>query len=447
MSCTTVDPDNGRRPAEPPRLPPRVTPGVPCYTRVVSQEPRTPTFLSLRYPGAKLYFAGLTISMLGSWMQSIALSWLIVRQLRGGGAELGFQQMAQFLPVAFLSAWAGSLADRIDKRRLMVVTQIALGLTALTLAALDFTGRASLKAVLAITVITGFASAFDTPARRSLIGDLVPHDALPNAMALNTGVITSARVAGVALGGLLVKYAGTGWCFLLNGLSYLAMIGALFGLANRAHRTPPAAAGDGVFGALVHVWRTRTLMAAMLVTAVIATFTFNFNVTVTLMVEKVFGLESDAFGLVMMFVSVGSFAGAMVSARRHKPTLAGLLFGGLVMGLSCIGIARAPNLWTFGLGSIPMGFGGGLLMSQLSGLLTMLSPPTMRGRVLALQTVVFLGSTPFGSPVIGRIADVSGPRSAVSFGGWAALLGVVGGLLLVGLTPELRRPWLRRLQA
>ena len=413
----------------------------------MSESPPTPLFLSFRYPGAKLYFTGLTVSMLGSWMQSIALSWLIVRNLHGGGRELSLQQIAQFLPVALLSAWAGSIADRIDKRRLMVVTQVALGVTALTLAALDFTGRATLNAVLAITVVTGFASAFDTPARRSLIGDLVPHEALPNAMALNTGVITSSRVAGVAIGGFVVKYAGTGWCFLFNGLSYLAMIGALFGLVNRAHRTPPASSGDGVWGAMAHVWRTRTLRVAMLVTAVIATFTFNFNVTITLMVERVFGRDSDSFGLVMMFVSVGSFSAAMLSAKRRRPTLGVLLTGGLVMGVSNVALARSSNLWWFVLGSVPMGFGGGLLMSQLSGLLTSLSPPTMRGRVLALQTVVFLGSTPFGSPVVGWIADRHGPRDAVAFGGWAAVVAVVVGVGLVGMTPEIRFPWLRRLRA
>ncbi len=407
----------------------------------------TPLFLSFRYPGAKLYFTGLTVSMLGSWMQSIALSWLIVRNLKGGGHELSLQQIAQFMPVAVLSAWAGSIADRIDKRRLMVVTQIALGLTALMLAALDFTGRVTMPVVLAITLVTGLASSFDTPARRSLIGDLVPHEALPNAMALNTGVITSSRVAGVAIGGFVVKYAGTEWCFLFNGLSYLAMIGALIGLTERSHRTPPSGAGDGVRGALVHVWRTRTLRVAMLVTAIVATFTFNFIVTITLMVERVFRRDSDSFGLVMMFVSIGSFSAAMLSAKRRQPTLGFLLTGGMIMGLSDVAIARAPTMWLFILGSVPMGFGGGLLMSQLSGLLTSLSPPTMRGRVLALQTVVFLGSTPFGSPVVGWIADRYDPRAAVAFGGWAAVAAVLMGVWMVGMTPEIRFPWQQRLRA
>lgn len=380
-------------------------------------------------------------------MQSIALSWLIVRNLKGGGHELSLQQIAQFLPVAVLSAWAGSIADRIDKRRLMMVTQVALGLTALTLAALDFAGRVTMPVVLAITLVTGLASSFDTPARRSLIGDLVPHEALPNAMALNTGVITSSRVLGVAIGGFVVKYAGTEWCFLFNGLSYLAMIGALSGLSHRAHRTPPATSGDGVRGALAHVWRTRALRVAMLVTAIVATFTFNFIVTITLMVERVYNQDSDSFGLVMMFVSVGSFSAALISAKRRQPTLGALLVGAMVMGLSDVAIAQAPTMWLFILGSVPMGFGGGLMMSQLSGLLTSLSPPTMRGRVLALQTVVFLGSTPFGSPVVGWIADRYDARAAVAFGGWAAIAAVTLGVAMVGLTPEIRFLWLRRLRA
>jgi MFS family permease len=404
----------------------------------------TPLLLSFRYPGAKLYFAGLTVSMLGSWMQSIALSWLIVRNLRGGGGELSLQQMAQFLPVALLSAWAGSISDRIDKRRLMICTQIVLGFTALLFAALDFSGRATMSTVIAITAVTGLATAFDTPARRSLIGDLVPHEALPNAMALNTGVITSARIAGVAIGGFVVKYAGTGWCFLFNGLSYFAMIAALSKLAERAHRTPGSEAGDGVLGALVHVWRQPTLRVAMLVTAVVATFTFNFNVTITLMVETVFGRESDSFGLVMMFVSVGSFLGAMLSAKRRRPELWVMLGGAVVMGLSTVLLAESPGLWWFALGSVPMGFGGGLLMSQLSGLLTSLSPPTMRGRVLALQTVVFLGSTPFGSPLVGYLADSRSPRAATAFGGWCALTSGLVGVAALVFWPVLKSPLRRR---
>ncbi len=354
----------------------------------------------------------------------MALSWLILKQLDGGGKELGLQQFSQFLPMALFGAWAGSIADRIDKRRLMILTQCALGAAAMALAWLDLTDRATLPLVLVLSAVSGIASAFDTPVRRSLIGDLVPSSALPNAMSLNTGVMTSSRVVGMALGGYLSKYFGTGWCFLLNGVSYIAMLAALAGLRTRAHQTPASTTGDGVRGALRHVWQTPALRITMLVTTVIATLTFNYGLTIPLMIEKVFGKDSDALGNLMAVTSVGSFVGALTSARRRQPSVHVLMLGGAIMGVGTVALSQSTGMITASFASVPMGFGGGLLMAQLSGLLTSLSPPTMRGRVLALQSVVFIGSTPFGGPVIGWIADHSGPRTGVALGGYAALAAV-----------------------
>jgi MFS family permease len=185
---------------------------------------RQSTFVSLQHPGTKPYFAGLTFSMVGTWMQSIGVSWLVAKKLGGDGRELALLSVAQFAPVLLLGAWAGAIADRVDKRRVMIFTQFFLLLSAFALAWLDFSGRATINGVLALSVVAGVASAFDTPIRRALIGDLVPKSSLPNAMALNTGVITSSRVLGMTLGGFVTKYAGTGWCFALNGASYLAMM-------------------------------------------------------------------------------------------------------------------------------------------------------------------------------------------------------------------------------
>jgi MFS family permease len=388
-------------------------------------------FSSLRYPGTKLYFGGLVVSMCGSWMQSLALSWLILKQLGGGGRELGIQQFCQFLPMALFGAWAGSIADRLDKRRVMVATQIALGCAALALAWLDLTKSATLPAVLTLSAVSGIATAFDTPVRRSLIGDLVPSAALANAMSLNTAVMTSSRVVGMTLGGYLSKYFGTGWCFVLNGVSYLAMLGALALLQTRAHQTPPSRSGDGVRGAVRHVWHTPKLRITMLVTAVVATLTFNYGLTIPLMIEKVFGRNSDALGNIMAVTSIGSFLGALTSAKRTKPSVHVLLIGAATMGFGTIALSRSPGMITASVAAVPMGYGGGLLMSQLSGLLTSLSPATMRGRVLALQSVLFIGSTPFGGPLIGWIADRSGPRTGVALGGYAAV-GAVALALLPG---------------
>jgi MFS family permease len=388
---------------------------------VGAESDRQSTFMSLRHPGTKPYFAGLTFSMVGTWMQSIGLSWLVAKKLGGDGRELALLSVAQFAPMLVFGAWAGAIADRVDKRRVMIVTQFFLLLSAFALAWLDFSGRATVMGVLALSVVAGVASAFDTPIRRALIGDLVPKSALPNAMALNTGVITSSRVLGMTLGGFVTKFAGTGWCFALNGASYLAMMFALTTLHSRAHRSKPASSDSGVLDAIRHVWRVPILRIAMIATAVAATFTFNFGLTFPLMIKHVFHREADALGWLLAFTSVGSFSGAMISARRKQPRLLLFLFGCALMGLSAIAVGAAPSFYLCALASVPMGLGGGLLMSQQTGLIAALTPSNMRGRVLALQSVVFLGSTPIGGPIIGWVSDRFGARWGFSVGGVAAV--------------------------
>lgn len=398
-------------------------------------EARLSTFASLRYPGAGRYFTGLTLSMCGSWMQNIAQSWLVGKRLGGDGAALGLLSVFQFAPMLFLGAWAGAIADRFDKRRIMVVTQILLGLSALTLGLFDVSGHITMPLVLAFALISGTASAFDTPVRRAMVGDLVPKHLIPNAMALNTGVITSSRVFGMMLGGFVVKYAGTGWCFLANGISYGFMLIALTGLGSRAHATPPPKTDGGVMDAVRHVWRTPILRVAMIATSIVSVLTFNYAVTFTLMVKNAFHRDADTLGWLLAATSVGSFAGSMIAARRREPTLELLLGSCVGMGLSCFGFGIARSPLAAAAFSIPLGLFGGLVMTQLSGLLPKHSPSSMRGRVLALQSVVFIGSTPIGSPIVGLISEHGGAR-------WGMYVGAIGGVAggLIGLA--LRRPGL-----
>ncbi len=396
-------------------------------------------FVTLKYPGAKSYFAGLLGSMAGTWMQSIALSWLIVKELNGSGRQLGWVAAAQFLPMLFLGSWAGAISDRIDKRQLMLVTQVLLGLCALALGVLTITDDVTLVWVLAISAISGLANAFDTPVRRSLIGDLVPKEVVPNAMSLNTSVITSSRFFGMMIGGFLTKFFGPGVCFLLNAASYLAMIAAVFTLRERSHATRSTTEG-GVSHAFRHIVRTPTLAIAMGVTTVIATLSFNYQITYPLMVEKVFRSDAGSLGTVMGVASIGSFLGSLVSARRRTPSLAVFLAGAVGMGVAGLAVGQAPSLWACMALSIPLAGGGGLLMAQLSGLLTSLSPSEMRGRVLAFQSVVFMGSAPIGGPIVGWVSDHFGPRSGMGLGGIAALLaGLVGWAFAASVPRRLRK--------
>lgn len=384
-------------------------------------------FRSLRYPGAKRYFAGLAASMSGTWMQSIALSWLVVKDLGGGGGTLALLQVFQFAPMLVLGAWAGALSDRMDKRRLMLATQTAMGGSAIALAVLDFTGRATLHPVLLLAGVAGLAQAFDTPVRRAMVGDLVPPEAVPNAMSLNTGVITSSRVLGMAVGGYVTRYWGTEWCFLANGISYLAMIFAIFSMVERAHATRSTGEEGSARDGLRHVWRSPVLRPMTIGLTIVATLTYNYTLTFPLIVKEVFGRDADGLGTIMAFVSVGSFAGAMVSAKRRQPSLRVFFGASLGMGLTAGAGAAAPSYVLCVAAMVPMGVCAGLLMAQSSGLFTWFSPSTMRGRVLALQSVVFIGSTPIGAPLIGAVADHVGPRWGLGVGAVAAVgVGVVG---------------------
>jgi MFS family permease len=382
---------------------------------------RIPTFASLRYPGAGRYFTGLTLSMVGSWMQTIALAWLVGKRLGGDGGALGLLSVFQFAPMLFLGAWAGAIADRHDKRRMMVITQLLLGFSALSLGLLDLSGHITMPIVLAFAGVSGVASAFDTPVRRAMVGDLVPKHLIPNAMALNTGVITSSRVFGMMLGGFVVKLSGTAWCFLANGISYGFMLIALTGLGTRAHTSAPPKTDGGVMDAVRHVWRTPILRVAMIATSIVSVLTFNYAVTFTLMVKNAFHRDADILGWLMAATSVGSFAGSMVAARRREPSVELLLGSCVGMGLACVGFGKSSGPLLAAIFSLPLGLFGGLVMTQLSGLLPKYSPSSMRGRVLALQSVVFIGSTPIGSPIVGVVSEHLGAR-------WGMYIGGIGGL-------------------
>jgi MFS family permease len=403
------------------------------------EQARIATFASLRYPGAGRYFTGLTLSMVGSWMQTIAMAWLVGKRLGGDGGALGLLSVFQFAPMLFLGAWAGAIADRHDKRQIMVVTQILLGLSALGLGALDVSGHITMPWVLAFAGISGVASAFDTPVRRAMIGDLVPKHLIPNAMALNTGVITSSRVFGMMLGGFVVKYVGTGWCFLGNGISYGFMLIALTGLGTRAHTSAPPKTDGSVMDAVRHVWRTPVLRVAMIATTIVSVLTFNYAVTFTLMVKNAFHRDADILGWLMAATSAGSFAGSMIAARRREPSMDLLLGSCVGMGLSCLGFGISPDPWMAAVCSVPLGLFGGLVMTQLSGLLPKHSPSSMRGRVLALQSVIFIGSTPIGSPIVGLVSEQSGARWGMYVGGLGGLIAGLVGFALRSTIPESAR--------
>lgn len=384
---------------------------------------RSATFRSLRHRNARLYFVGLVVSNVGTWLQATATAWLVL-ELTDSGTALGVAVACQFLPMLLLGAWAGVLADRLDRRRLVFATQAAMAVQALVLGALDLAGLATIGVVYALAVVLGVLSAVDNPARRSFITELVEPDELSNAMSLNTAVMTGSRVAGPALAGVLIKAVGTGWCFVLNGASFAAVLLAIV-LMDRAriHRTPPAPHRKGqVREGLRYAWGNPTLRLALVTLLVVSTFSFNYQVTLPLLVEREFGGGAGLFGLLLSVTSLGSVLGSLVTARRATASVRYFLVALGVLGGSMLALALSPAIAVAFALSVPMGAGGAAFIASSSGLLLVASRADMRGRMLALQATAFLGSTPIGGPVIGWVGQTFGARWSLAVGAVAALL-------------------------
>jgi MFS family permease len=379
-------------------------------------------FRSLANFNARLYFSGLLLSTIGSWIQLTATSYLVYR-LTGKASDLGYNVAFQFLPMLLLGTWAGSFADRYDRRTIMTVTQVLLAVQALTLGVLDLTGHVSLPVVWSLSLFLGIVGAIDNPARRGLITELVPESQLSNAMAMNTTVMTGSRVFGAALAAVLVGPLGTGWLFMVNGVSYAAMIYGIIGL-RKAEMTPAVkrpAGGSPVRDVFRYVRSNRRLSSMFFVYVVVSTFAFNYSVVFPKLADVNWGSD-DAFGWLMAFTGVGSIVGALVTARFPRVSLRWLVVNVAVLGISNITVAFAPNLWAAYALCLPLGFGGAAMIASGNAISQQESPPDMRGRLLALTAVAFLGSTPVGGPITGLIADYVSLEWSMAYGGVSCLL-------------------------
>jgi MFS family permease len=343
-----------------------------------------------------------------------------------------------------LGAWAGAVADRSNRRRLVFITQAAAAVQALGLAVAGFMGWFSLPLLCGFALVLGVINAMDNPARRSLHAEIVDHDEIVNAMALNTAVMTGSRVVGPALGGLLVGPLGASWCFLINGVSYVAILGALSTMDKGLIRPLPrtAKAKGQVRDGLRYAWSDPTIRVTMIGLVVVSTIAFNFNVTLPLLVQSTFHRGSGAYGAMLAVDSAGSVIGSLFIAARHTATLRTTVVAMAVFGVCMLAIAGAPNLALAFVLALPLGAGAAAWFSSTSGLLQTYGRPDMRGRILALQSTAFLGSTPIGSPVMGFIADHTNARWPLAVGGIATLLTVAWTASVVR-RPAVDRAYLR----
>jgi MFS family permease len=381
------------------------------------------TFRSLRGRNFRLYFVSQTVSMSGTWMQSVAQGWLVLR-LSGSAFVLGVTVALQFGPVLVLGPWGGAVADRADKRKLLLFTQSVATVLALVLGLVTLTGVVRIWMVLVLATITGCMMAIDSPARQAFVFEMVGADDLANAVGLNAVIVNSSRIIGPALAAVLIATVGLAPCFLVNSASFLVVIAALAAMRpGELHRAAPVARAKGqVRAGLAYVRRTPELLVPLALMAVVSTLGYNFSVLLPLLARFAFHRGGGTYGALTTAMGIGALAGALLAASRRRPTFRLLVVATLAFGVFSVGTAAAPTLALVLAVLVPMGAAAVVFVSTTNSLLQLNSEPAMRGRVMALWGVVFFGSTPLGGPLAGLLAGWFGPRFALAFGGLATLV-------------------------
>ncbi len=381
------------------------------------------TFRSLGVRNFRLFFLGQLISMVGTWMHSVALIWVVLR-LTDSGVALGLVGSMQFLPTLFLGAWGGVLADRLDRRRFLLLNQVGLAAVAVLFAALMATDQLTLTLIYGLSALGGIMTAVSNASRRVLVTDLVETDEAANAVALHAAMMTSSRVVGPALAGVLITTVGVGWVFTVNAVSYIAIIGALLAMDTSAIRPGPRLARQSgqLMDGLRYTWATTSLRHAILMLAVVGTLAFEYQVSLPLLAERSLGAGAGGFTLLFSFMSVGSVLGALAMARLNTVDVGFLVRSAWGLVVSTLFLSVAPNLAVATIGAVLVGTTTILLVSGTNALIQIQAAEEMRGRVLALTSVVFLGSTPIGGPLIGAVIEATGPRSGLLVGAAATAM-------------------------
>jgi MFS family permease len=386
------------------------------------------TFRSLHVRNFRLFFGGQLVSQVGNWMTLVAQT-LLVLKLTDDGIAVGALAGCQFLPILLFGPWTGLLADRSDKRRLLLLVQTYAMAQSFALAALALSDSPPLAAVYVLALAGGFATALDHPARRAFVVEMVPEDHVQNAVSLNSALMTGARVVGPALAGLLVSTVGFAWCFALDGVSYLAVLVAFWRMDTRLLRPPPPAErGRGQVRAGIRYVRSfPELWVPLVMMTLVGTLAFNFSVVVPLFVKRsLHGGDTD-FTLLFSVISAGSFGGALLAARRTTVTLRHVAASSGGFGVGMLLLAASPSLAVaFPVGFL-VGFASIAFLTTATTMFQLRADPSMRGRVLALQAMVFLGSTPIGGPLLGAVCELISPRAGLALGGVAALVAAAFG--------------------
>ena len=391
-------------------------------------------FASLKVRNYRLFASGQVVSLTGTWMQRVAQDWLVLNLSHNSGTAIGLTTGLQFAPVLLFGLYGGVIADRYNKRRVLVMTQIAAGLLALALGLLDLSGAVQLWHVYVLAFALGMATAIDSPVRQAFVTELVGPSLLPNAVSLNSATFNTARVLGPAAAGLLIAATGTSWVFLINAASFLAVLaGLLLMRDDELFAGKPVARRKGaVREGLNYVRKRPELVAITCLVGVIGTLGFNFQLTSALMIKNTFHHGAGSYGIISATYAFGSLLGALASAKRSAAARRRLVFiAAASYGVIEILAGLMPTYWTFFALLVPFGFATLTFSTAANTTVQLAAAPAMRGRVMALYLIVFMGGTPIGSPFIGWIAEIAGPRWSLITGGVAsALAAVVAALYL-----------------
>jgi len=383
------------------------------------------TFESLHIRNFRLFFVGQLISQCGTWMQTIALGWLVLHLSHNSGFAIGLVIALQFIPTLLFGVWGGVIADRFDKRSVLFVTQAAMAAVAVLLAVVDLTNVVQLWMLYTIVFVYGLALAVDNPTRQSFVPELVPPQDLPNAVGLSSAIFQVARILGPALGGVLIVAVGTGVCFALNAVSFVFIIAALMMMRTSDREAPLGREKGQVRDGLRYIWHTPELRSTLLLTLVVGTFAINSPVVLPLLAKITFNGNAEVYSWMTIAMGAGAVFGALFVASRAQARGSLLFATGMVFGVSMCIASLAPTLGTFIALLLVVGAGQISFIATCNSLLQLRSDPVMRGRVMAVYTIALLGSTPIGGPLVGWVSQAFGPRWGFALGGVATIVGVL----------------------
>jgi len=387
-------------------------------TRTESAPEHSSTFAALRVRNYRLFFGGQVVSNTGTWMQRIAQDWLVL-ELTNSPLAVGITTALQFLPMLLFGLWGGLLADRYPKRRLLMITQSVMGALAVLLAALTLAGSVQVWQVYLIALGLGLATVVDNPARQTFVNEMVPKSLVRNAVGLNSGNFQLARMLGPAVAGVLISAVGIGWAFALNALSFVAVLGALAAMRTRElQRMPLAPRGPGQLReGLRYVRRTPALLWPIVLVFFVGTFGYNFAIILSAYTKDVFDAGADVYGLLNTVMAAGSVAGALVAARRTSATLSVLFLSAAGVGVGLIVLGLTPWFIPFAGLLVVVGFISVTFNTLGNSSVQLASSPELRGRVMSLYMLVFMGGTPLGSLVVGWITEAWGAPTALVVSG------------------------------